>query len=391
MKRIFSIILFACLLLSPAYAGEEGGIKFREGDWNSMLKQASKSNKLIFLDCYTSWCGPCKMLAKHVFTVDSVADFFNRNFICVKMDMEKGEGPELAKKYNIAAYPTLLFINGNGEQVHTVVGYQKPGKLLAEGRIASDGSETLSALQKRYDSGERDEAFVRKYIAKLSQSSQSKLQEKVATEFLNTFSDSQFYSRDCWEIFYRNFSDPMSPVVQKVFANRKRFYEVAPRDSVDLFLNYTFRVGLGRYTWSKTKSPNFNEKAYDDYLKYLRGIRNWEKKPGYIATLLTSRHWIDGDYRAMIDEMHRALGYGIFNDEDQLSYVQGHIIQLCTTADQPLLAEAYDWMQQLADEAPMGYYKSEYMKLQARILTAQGRPDEARDLEDKARTVRMSM
>lgn len=390
MKRLISILLFTSLLLTSAYAGDEGGIKFQQGEWSTMLKKAGKSDKLIFLDCYTSWCGPCKMLAKTVFTNDTVADFYNKNFICVKMDMEQGEGPALAKKYNVAAYPTLLYINGDGRLIHSIVGLQKPDKLINEGAIAMDGTETLTAYQKRYDNGERDETFVRKYIQKLSQACQPKLQEQVATEFLNTFDDSQFYSRDCWEIFYRNFSDPMSPIVQKVFANRKRFYGVAPKDSVDIFLNYTFRSGLGRYTWSKTKSPKFDEQAYNNFMSYLHSINGWDKKPQYIATLLTSRHWIDGDYRAMLDEMHQALRYGIFSGDDKLTYIQAHIIQLCSLGDHPLLAEAYDWMQQLADGQPLGYYKSEYMKLQARILTAQGHTDEAKALEEQARKVRMA-
>jgi hypothetical protein len=67
----------------------------------------------------------------------------------------------------------------------------------------------------------------------------------------------------------------------------------------------------------------------------------------------------------MLDEMHNALRYGIFNDDAKLSYIQGHIIQLCTMDNQPLIAEAYEWMRQIADEYPIGYYRSEYMRLQA--------------------------
>ena len=111
MRNRILIFILATLFLLPAYA-QNRSIEFREGDWSGLLKTAAKKDKLIFLDCYTSWCGPCKMLAKNVFTNDTVADFYNRNFICVKMDMEKGEGPELAKKYKVAAYPTLLYVNG---------------------------------------------------------------------------------------------------------------------------------------------------------------------------------------------------------------------------------------------------------------------------------------
>lgn len=385
--RILSLIL-TLLLSIPAYA-QNRSIKFQEGEWSSLLKKASKKDKLIFLDCYTSWCGPCKMLANTVFTNDTVADFFNKHFICAKMDMEKGEGPEIAKRYGVAAYPTLLFINGEGKLVHNLTGFQKPAKLIEEGTVALGGTETMAAYKERYDNGERDDAFIRKYIDKLSRSYQPKLQEQVATEFVNKFNDKQFYSRDCWDIVTYNISDPMSPILKRMFHDRNRFYNIVARDSVDMFLDYTFRNRIGRYVWSK-QSSKFNEQDYNDFLHYVQGITNWEKKPGYIATLYSAKHWIDGDYRAMLDEMHNALRYGIFNEDGKLNYIQGHIIQLCSTDRQPLIAEACDWMQQLVDEAPMGYYKSEYMRLKARLLTAQGHTDEAKALEEEARKVRMA-
>ncbi|WP_391527360.1 thioredoxin fold domain-containing protein [Elizabethkingia anophelis] len=63
-----------------------------------------------------------------MFTLQSVGDYYNSHFVNAKMDMEKGEGVELAKKYNVKAYPTYLFINGDGEIVHRVLGYveEKP-------------------------------------------------------------------------------------------------------------------------------------------------------------------------------------------------------------------------------------------------------------------------
>ena len=91
--RIF-IVLIWCFWFVGVDA-QNRSIVFREGNWEKILKQAKKEKKLIFVDCYTSWCGPCKMLAKNVFTQDKVADFYNTEFVCVKMDMEKGEGPAL--------------------------------------------------------------------------------------------------------------------------------------------------------------------------------------------------------------------------------------------------------------------------------------------------------
>ena len=123
MIRHFVIFLFLLRLFCPDCSGQNATIHFRNGSWDEIVDQARKEKKQIFLDCYTAWCGPCKKLAREIFTQDSVAEFYNRNFICVKMDMEK-EGKELGKKYKVMAYPTLLYIDSGTEQTdHALVGF----------------------------------------------------------------------------------------------------------------------------------------------------------------------------------------------------------------------------------------------------------------------------
>ncbi len=79
-----------------------------------ILEQARQSNKLVFIDFYATWCTPCKVMDKEVFTNKSTADFLNKNFVCYKVDGEKGNGSTLKLVYNINAYPTLLFLDQNG-------------------------------------------------------------------------------------------------------------------------------------------------------------------------------------------------------------------------------------------------------------------------------------
>jgi len=109
---------------------EEKGIQFTEATWASILKRAKEEKKIIFFDAYTTWCGPCKLLQKNVFTRPDVAEVFNKNFINVKFDMESGEGPTLANKYPLEGYPTLFFIDPDGKIVKQVIGYQQPATLI---------------------------------------------------------------------------------------------------------------------------------------------------------------------------------------------------------------------------------------------------------------------
>jgi thioredoxin 1 len=110
------------------------GIVFTDGSWAKILEKAKKENKIIFFDAYTSWCGPCKNLQKTVFTRQDVGDFYNKNFINVKRDMEEGEGPALAERYPIDGYPTLFFIDGSGKVVQKQLGALKADQFIALGK-----------------------------------------------------------------------------------------------------------------------------------------------------------------------------------------------------------------------------------------------------------------
>lgn len=110
--------------------------KFFEGTLDAGLKEAQKTKKLLFLDAYTTWCGPCKMMNYGPFRDPEAGKFFNENFVNMKIDMERGEGPSVAMKYGVRAYPTLLFLNSSGEVVHRILGYHDAMMLVAEGRKA---------------------------------------------------------------------------------------------------------------------------------------------------------------------------------------------------------------------------------------------------------------
>ena len=106
------------------------GMVFTEGTFAEICAKAKKEKKNIFFDAYASWCGPCKLLKRDVFTTKTAGDFFNKKFINVAMDMEKGEGVALAPAFQISAYPTLLILNHKGEIIGRTMGYQSAEKLI---------------------------------------------------------------------------------------------------------------------------------------------------------------------------------------------------------------------------------------------------------------------
>lgn len=168
--------------------GEETGMIFVEKPFDELLAQAKKEDKVIFIDAYTTWCGPCKMMAAKVFPQEEVGKVYNEKFINAKFDMEKGEGPGLARRYNVAAYPTYLFVDGNGDIVHKGLGYIPAEQFLALADAAS-GENSLGAMNKRYDGGDRDAAFMRTYAEVLTGVYEQEKAGKIAGEYLDMQED----------------------------------------------------------------------------------------------------------------------------------------------------------------------------------------------------------
>lgn len=142
MKRILTLTFIMALATSsleakttPTKKGKAAaGIQFTEGKWKQILEKAKKEKKMIFFDAYASWCGPCKAMQKYVFTQPNVGEFFNKNFVNVKIDMEEGEGPQLAAIYPLDAYPTLFFMDSNGKVINKNRGGLDPDALINLGK-----------------------------------------------------------------------------------------------------------------------------------------------------------------------------------------------------------------------------------------------------------------
>lgn len=156
MKRL--AIISSLFIGAIAFAQ---GIKFEESNFATVLAKAKKENKLVFIDAYASWCGPCKLMVKNIFPLQTVGDYYNSHFVNTKIDMEKGEGIELAKKYNVKAFPTYLFVDGNGEVVHRTLGYVEENDFIQFAKDAGDPSKRLAALKQKFENGEKDPEFLK--------------------------------------------------------------------------------------------------------------------------------------------------------------------------------------------------------------------------------------
>ena len=91
-------------------------------DFDAALIKAVKSKKAVFIDFYTTWCMPCRMMDQSVFRDWDIAEYMQENVICLKVDAEKGRGIKMRNDFGVGAYPTMVFINYNGVELSRHVG-----------------------------------------------------------------------------------------------------------------------------------------------------------------------------------------------------------------------------------------------------------------------------
>lgn len=172
--KAYLLLLFSCLTFLPAVAQNTTGVMFFKGTWQEALAEAQRQQKPLFVDVYTTWCGPCKQMDKEVFTNPNVAARYNTAFVNYKLDAEKGEGPAIAKQYAVASYPNLLYLSAEGSLIHRGIGY---GGIEA---MLKDADKTLelavnytpmSQLDRTYtdSKGKNTPQFLRQYLLRRAQ------------------------------------------------------------------------------------------------------------------------------------------------------------------------------------------------------------------------------
>ena len=178
-----------------------GQTNFQKLTMCEAAEKAKAEGKMIFVDLYTSWCGPCKMMAEKIFPDPELGKYMNEKFVCVKYDAEKDEeGKALAEKYAVSAYPTFLILNAEQALENQIVGgVAKPEEFppMVEEALKT----SVAALSRQYDEGNRDVAFLSHYLGELKQARMDKLAEKVCESFLTSASDKEKTSLGSWFIF----------------------------------------------------------------------------------------------------------------------------------------------------------------------------------------------
>lgn len=217
MKKLLLLIT----LTLCGWGVQAQGVKFEKGGFDEALAKVRaqrKGNKLLFVDIFTSTCGPCVMVNTKIFPTKEAGDFFNANFINLKINMLEGEGPEFCKKYKVSAVPTFLIIDENGEEVDRFVGASKDAAAFIQ--RAKQAMTTENSIRELGNAYEQEKSFASgmPYLRRLYTNSMPE-EHDVITELFWMVSDEERYSPEFFRMLFRNtkFGDP---VFNEILCNR---------------------------------------------------------------------------------------------------------------------------------------------------------------------------
>ena len=239
------LLIVICMLLQLPTFGQEG-TKFRELTFKEALAAAKKEGKLVFVDCYTSWCGPCRDMAEKVFPQKEAGDYFNPRFVCVKYDMEKGEGEELAKRFEVRAYPTFLIVRPDGTAQHKIVGGSDLKAFIAQVEEGLDEKKNLLFLNEAYERGGMDTHQLMAYYSALTKAEEERA-DQVRSELWKKLTEQEKTTAEYWSLIANETSQPGTPEFDFMLGHLAELRQNVGREQVDEFVTNYYLDVLGNY------------------------------------------------------------------------------------------------------------------------------------------------
>lgn len=301
--------LLICLVCFAGIAGAQNReIKFEELGFKEAIAKAKAENKLLFFDAYTSWCGPCKQMAKDVFTRDEVADFFNASFVNIKMDMEKGEGPEIVEKYGIAVYPTFLLVNGDGQEVFRTVGASDVPTFLAKIKSGMKPENSIAFLDEQYKKGERSYEFIEKYLNLLHKAYLIGREKAVVESYFKDMSVKEICSEKNWVLFDKYVKTIGIAPMQRMVKQASAFKSALGKEKAETKLCDVYQSALFNFL---LRSEEITDEQYKSYGQDIKRMKLPEDKKGMLETFCRlayfKAHRMYADYLKICEEDNQYL------------------------------------------------------------------------------------
>ena len=274
MKK-FILTLALSLPFMAAMAQEEAadttGIRFLHGTYAEAITAAKEAGRLLFVDCYTQWCGPCKQLSKVTFKDPAVAELYNESFTCLKLDMETPDGVAQKDHLGVNAYPTLVFVDPNtNEVVHKIVGYSGPEEFLKR-TVSGISGNNISTMTSRYEAGERSDEFMKEYFHVLAEANATDKLTALVPGWLDDKCEAMLTDKDLFSYFMAYVNDPYSKPFRYFLDNKTAFAEQYGAQMATMKEGRVW-PSFGRTYVSKADDGTYSldEKGFAGYKKYMK-------------------------------------------------------------------------------------------------------------------------
>ncbi len=212
MKKIATVLLLTLFGVTA-----QAQINFETGTFSDALAKANAQGKMIFMDCFTDWCMPCKILDHFVFKSVEGGEYFNAKFINFKIDMEKGEGIELQKRYKVTSFPTLLLINPDGTEHNRLTGASNnPKEFIARVEEAAKKESSPEYQKKLYES---DKSRANLYFTFLLSRGEYENVSKLMLETFKVRTPQENYSAESFALYDKAVHDIFSPLFFEILSD----------------------------------------------------------------------------------------------------------------------------------------------------------------------------
>jgi tetratricopeptide (TPR) repeat protein len=315
-------------------------------------------------------------MAANMFTNDSIADYYNKTFICASFDMEKGEGMNLRRKYVVNAYPSLIFITPDENMVHERVGApQKVSDYFEMAKIALNPEEGLSAYLKKYKAGNNSPQFIQTYLVRLAEAYMPV--NLVLKQYFATQSEADLFNRVNWNIIYKfvNGDKDNEATFDFLFKHRSEYAKIYSKDSVNNKISEVYLMALRgvAYDNPNPKIADSLYKADKDKVKS-SGFEEAEK-----VIFTADLEWLQrkGKSQEFLDLAYENMDKYYSEDPAMLSRVSWFVSSM--TTDVKYLEKALSWSRKSVSIHAVPFSTDTY----ASILFKTGKKEEAIKQEKK--------
>lgn len=336
------------------------GIRFEELTLQQALDKADREGKKVFVDCYTQSCVPCKYMAKEIFPLRECGDYFNPRYVSLMRDMEKGEGVDIARKYNVRMYPTFLILNPDGSLYCLETGATK-GKQAKVFVDKMDDAVARVEMERRYKANDRTPEFLRKYVALLRRSPNGNL-VPVINELLMPLSTAELCLPENWDLLNNEINSTDNPLFERLLEERKDFDKHLGHQAVEDKIMRTYAEEFRIY-----------KRMGLDFDKRISVLKDLEKE-GYkgaqkLQYCMRLRQIIDGKQVGKIDEVIHILSNlrKQIADEKECMDVLAELSRIETVATSDQKAKIVALLTELEKGMTLEDYRLTIQRIKARL------------------------